>query len=64
MRTGHRLDRHARFPQPGEISFHGAQAHSQLLCEHGTRHRLLDCTEKLDKPLLPFHPSNSEVAVT
>jgi hypothetical protein len=64
MWTRHRLDWHARLSQPREVSFHGAQAHSELPCERGTRHRLLDCTEKLDKPLLPFHPSKSEVVIT
>jgi hypothetical protein len=64
MSTRHRLDWHARLSQSREVSFHRAQAHSKLPREHGTSHRLLDCTEKLDEPLLPLHPSKGEVVVT
>jgi hypothetical protein len=64
IRTRHGFDRHARFTQSGEISFDGAEAHSEPTCENGTRHRLSDCTEELDKPLLPLHPPQGEVAVT
>lgn len=55
-RTRQGFDRHARLTQPGEISFYGAQAHSELTCEHGTGYRLSDRTEELHKPLLPLHP--------
>ena len=64
MRTRYRLNRHARLPQSGQVSFHGAQTNSELAREHGTRHRHSDCTEKLDEPLLPLHPPKGEVAVT
>jgi hypothetical protein len=62
--TRHGFDRHARLTQPGEISFYGAQAHSEPTCEHGTRHWLSHCTEELHEPLLPLHPPQREVAVT
>ncbi len=62
--TRHGFDRHARLTQPCEISFYGAQANSEPTCEHGTRHRFSDCAEELDKPLLPLHPPQGEVAVT
>jgi hypothetical protein len=64
IRTRHGFDRHARLTQSGEISFYGAQAHSELTCEHGTRHRLSARTEELHKPLLPLHPPQGEVVVT
>ncbi len=63
-RTRHGFNRHARLTQPGEIALDGAQAHPEPSCEYGTRHRISDCAEKLDKPLLPLHSPKGEVVVT
>ena len=64
MRTRHRLDRHARFAQPREISFHGAKAYPEPAGQRGAGHRLPDRTKKLDDPLLPFNPPQGQVIVT
>jgi hypothetical protein len=63
VRTRYRLNRHARLSQPGEISFHGAQANPQLARQHGTGHRVLDRTKKLNEPLLSLDTSKGEVTV-
>ena len=63
MRTRHRLDRHARLPQPREVSFDRAKADSELASESGTRHRLLGRTEEFDELLLPLYSAKGEVVV-
>jgi hypothetical protein len=63
MRTRHRLDRHARLPQPGEVSFDRAKADSEVASESGTRHRLPGRSEECDELLLPLYPSKGEVVV-
>jgi hypothetical protein len=61
--TRHGLQRHARLPEPGEVTFHGAPADAQPLSQLGRGHQVDGCAEDLDQPLLPLHPPQRQVVV-
>jgi hypothetical protein len=63
VRTRHRLDRHARIAEPGQVPFHGPEPYPELSRQNGANDGLTDCTEKLDEPLLPLDPPKGEVVV-
>jgi hypothetical protein len=62
MRPVRGSDRHAGLPESSKITFHRADSGTESGRDNRSRYRLSRAAEELDKPLLPLHSTQGEVA--